>query len=178
MAKKGKEKQEKKPIKNYVILVLLFLAVIALTVYLCECYKVYNEEQKKIPVIRGTLTSEITEVDVEPFIVENPTTVLYMCTSSSEKCRNFEKDFKKLIKKYELQDSIIYLNLSNIEDQESFVEEFNDRHPYKKSKLTSNYPAIVYLDDGKVKNIIQGKDNEKLSITKVKSFIEINKIGE
>ena len=35
MAKKGKEKQEKKPIKNYVILVLLFLAVIALTVYLC-----------------------------------------------------------------------------------------------------------------------------------------------
>ena len=91
MAKKGKEKQEKKPIKNYVILVLLFLAVIALTVYLCECYKVYNEEQKKIPVIRGTLTSEITEVDVEPFIVENPTTVLYMCTSSSEKCRNFEQ---------------------------------------------------------------------------------------
>ena len=95
MAKRRKEKQEKKPIKNYVILVLLFLAVIALTVYLCECYKVYNEEQKKIPVIRGTLTSEITEVDVEPFIVENPTTVLYMCTSSSEKCRNFEIPWHK-----------------------------------------------------------------------------------
>ena len=30
MAKRRKEKQEKKPIKNYVILVLLFLAVIAL----------------------------------------------------------------------------------------------------------------------------------------------------
>ena len=176
--KKKEEKEEKNLLKNYIILVIILLLVVGITIYLCECYKVYNEEQKTIPVIRGTLVSEITEVDLEPFLIENPTTTMYLCTASNEKCRSFEKDFKKLINKYNLQESIIYLNLSNVEDLEGFVDEFNSKHEYKKAKLTTNYPAIIYFEDGKVKNILQGKKQDKLKISKVKNFIEINKIGE
>ena len=94
--KKKEEEQEKNLLKNYIILVVVLLLVVGLTVYLCECYKVYNEEQKTIPVIRGTLVSEITEVDLEPFLIENPNTVIYACTANSDKCRSFEKDFKNL----------------------------------------------------------------------------------
>ena len=178
MAKKKEKQENKKYLKNYVILIVIFLLVIALTVYLCECYKVYREEQKNIPVIRGTLVSEITDIELEPFIIENPSTVMYICTASNDKCRSFEKSFIKLVNKYNLQDTIVYLNLSNVEDQDAFVEEFNEKHPFKKGELTTNYPAIILFDEGKIKIILQGKNNDKLKISKVKDFIELNKIGE
>jgi len=89
-----KEQKRNIKLKNYVILVLLFLAGIGITLYLCELYRVYDEYQKQTPVIRDTL-SEITSEDLEHYILENPTTVIYMCTSSDMICRNYEKDLKK-----------------------------------------------------------------------------------
>ena len=176
--KKKQEEEQKNLLKNYIILIVILLLVVGLTIYLCECYKVYDKEQKTIPVIRGTLVSEITEVDLEPFLIENPSAIIYLCTASNDKCRSFEKDFKKLINKYNIQDTIIYLNLSNVKDQKKFVEEFNNNHEYKKGKLTTNYPAILLFDEGKLKMILQGKNGEKLKIQKVKDFIEINKVGD
>ncbi len=178
MRKKEKEQEElrKVPIKNYVILTIAFLVTFLIILYLCNWYQVYDEYQRKTPVINGTL-SELTSIEeLEHYIMENQTTVIYMCTASDDNCRNFEKEFKKLIEKKELQDSIIYLNLSNI-NQDEFVNSFNSNYQYK-VKLTSNYPAIVIFEDNKVTNILQGTKKQKLTIEKTKQFIEINKIGE
>ena len=76
-------------LKNYLILAAIFLAGIGLTFYLCNLYKVYDEYQKQTPVIRDTL-SEITADELEHYILENPTIVIYMCTSSDMVCRNYE----------------------------------------------------------------------------------------
>ena len=175
---KKQEQEQKRILKNYIILTFILILVVGLTIYLCECYKVYDKEQKTIPVIRGTLVSEITEVDLEPYLIENPSSVIYLCTASNEKCRSFEKDFKKIINKNNLQDTIVYLNLSNIEDQKEFVDDFNSKHECKKGKLTTNYPAILMFDEGKLKIILQGKNGEKLKMSKVNDFIDINKLGE
>ena len=175
---KKEEKEEKNLLKNYIILVVILLLVVGLTIYLCECFKVYKEEQKTIPVIRGTLISEITEVDLDPFLIENPSAIIYACTASDDKCRSFEKDFKKIIEKNSLQDSIVYLNLSGVQDQQVFVDDFNSKYGNKKNKLSTNYPAILLFDEGKLKLVIQGKDDKKLKLEKVNDFIEINKLGE
>lgn len=160
--------------KNYIIITLICLFTIGLTLYLCSCYKVYKESQKEIPVIRGTL-SEITKEDLNHYVTENQSTVIYMCTASDDKCRSFEKDFKKLIDKKELQDSVVYLNLTNV-DQEQFIKDFNNKYPYK-VKLTTNYPAFVAFEDAKVVNVLQEKD-KKLTISKTESFFELNQVGE
>ena len=46
---KDKEKEivKKRRIKNYAILIVLFLAAIGLTLYLCKWYNVYDEYQKQ-----------------------------------------------------------------------------------------------------------------------------------
>lgn len=170
-----KESKRKVDVKNYLILILLFAATIAVTLYLCKSYQVYDEYQKQTPVIRDTL-SEITSEDLHHYILENPTTVIYMCTSSDAVCRNYEKDLKKLVEAKNLQETIVYLNLSNI-DQDVFVEDFNETYQYK-VKLTTTYPAIVVFDEGKITNLLQGKEDEKLTIVKTKQFIELNQIGE
>ena len=170
------EKKQKNLIKNYIILILIFLTVILLVWYICKWYTVYTEFEKETPVIRGTLNYEISANDFDPFIMENPSSVIYMCTSKDEKCRSFEKEFKKFVIRKDLQNDIIYLNLSDT-DIDSFVENFNARYEYK-VKLTSGYPLLVEFTDGKVTGLIEGEKDEPLTMTKVKQFIEINKIGK
>lgn len=170
------EKEEKKNvIHNYIILAVIFVLSMGVVVYLCKLYNVYDEYQKETPVIRGTL-QEIVDDDLEHYVLDNPTSVIYMCTSSNETCRSFEKGLKKLLNKNNYSDQIIYLNLSNL-DQDEFVDNFNGRY-MRKAKLTTNYPAFVLFVDGKAVSILQGTESKPLTITKVKQFLELNDIGE
>ncbi len=169
-----KEKPTKKKYKNYILLVILFVAAICLTLYLCKWYNVYDEYQKQTPVIRDTLF-ELSNEELDHYIVDNPTAVVYMCTSSELKCRSFEKDFKKLINNKNLKDKIVYLNLSELDINE-FMNTFNNTYPNKK-KL-ENYPAIIIFEDGEITHILQENEKESLKIGKVKQFVEMYKIGE
>ncbi len=161
------------PKKNYIILVVLFVATVALVLYLCNLYRVYDKHQRDIPVIRGTLY-EIQPDELEHFVMENPSTVIYMCTAADEKCRDYEKDLKKLVVKEELQEDIIYVNLSNV-DQNDFVNQFNSKYPYKVS-LKKNYPALILFEDGKVQSILQADQDDSLSISETEQFIKLNHI--
>ncbi len=166
--------EKKGTLKNYLILAVVFLVTMALTLYFCKCYYVYHDSIKEIPVIRGTL-SEISREELDHYILENPNCNIYMCTASNLKCRSFEESFIKLIKKKNLQEDIVYLNLSDV-NQDEFIKTFNEKYPYK-IKLTTNYPAIVMFEENRVSNLLQENDKE-LTIIKTKQFIELNKIGE
>ena len=173
--KRKQEEIQKKSIKNYFILAILFLATIFITLYFCNWYNVYSEYAMETPIIRGTLFELIPD-EIDHYIQENPTTVLYLCTSKSLDCRNYESALKKVVEKKELQDSIVYVNLTDV-SLSRFTNFFNDSYPYKIS-LKNNYPAIVMFEEGKVRAILQGENKEKLTISKTKQFIELNKIGE
>ena len=169
-------KEEKKiPLKNYFILLMLFSLCIGLVLYFCRMYQVYDEEQKKVPVIQGRL-SEIYQEDLDHLILENPTMVIYMCTSNDSVCRDFEKSFIKLLKKNDYSNEIIYLNLTG-QDVDSFIDSFNERYSYK-TKLTNNYPSFVLFEDGEVQGILQGNEKKSITISKVRQFLELNHIGE
>ena len=170
-----KDRDSKKPFKNYIILIILFAVSCCITLYLCECYNVYNEYKKQTPVIRGTL-SEIGYNDLDHYVVDIPSVIIYACTASNDKCRTFEKDFKTYVNKNDLNDTIVYLNLSDV-DQEQFVNEFNDKYNYR-IKLTGNYPAFISFKDGRVDSILQSDAKKNLTISKVDSFLEINMYEE
>ena len=168
-------KKENKELHNYIIVILTFLLCIGIVLYVCRIYEIKEAEKRKIPVIRGSVL-EIYKDDLKHYVMDNPTSLVYMCTANSDTCRTFEKSLKKLLQKEDYDDEIVYLNLTDL-DQEAFVEEFNQEFPYK-TKLTLNYPAFVLFEEGKVKNILQGTLNKNLTITKVKTFLELNEIGD
>ena len=167
--------KDKKRFKNYIILIVIFILCWGLTLYLCEWYKVYNDYEKQTPVIRGTL-SEITYEDLDHYVVDVPSVIVYICTSYDDNCRNFEKNFKKYVKKNDLNDSIVYLNITNI-DRQQFINDFNNKYNYK-GKLTGNYPAFVSFKDGKINSVLQATDNKNLSLSKVDSFLDLNNYEE
>lgn len=172
---KKQEPERKIGIKNYLILVLIFTISIVITFYLCNVYNVYEESKRQIPVIRGTL-SEITSEELEHYISENPTIMMYICTASNETCRKYEKSLKKYVVRDELQEVIVYLNLTEAEVV-SFTENFNSKYTTS-LKLKETYPALIIFEEGKVTHLLQGKENEKLTITKTKQFMELHRIGE
>ena len=142
---KGKEKMEepqKNYVKNYVLLSILFVSCIFLTLYFCKWYEVYKEYEREIPVIRGSL-SEITPEELEHYVIDNASAIIYMCMANDDECRTFEKEFKKYIQKNGITDEVIYLNLTGI-DQEQFLNDFNQTYQFK-IKLNGKYPAFVVL---------------------------------
>lgn len=172
------EKQEnirKVGVKNYLILSLIFIAATILTIYLCNVYNVYQEDKLQIPVIRGTL-SEITSEELDPYISENPTIMMYICTPSNDTCRKYEKSLKKYVVKEELQEQMVYLNISS-EESENFAGSFNEKYTTS-LKLKDRYPALLIFEEGKVTHLLQAKEKEKLTITKTKQFMELHSIGE
>lgn len=175
--KKIEVEQETVPSKihNYFMVILLFLVFMGIVLYMCQVYKVSEEERKKVPIISGALM-EIYRDDLEHYVLDNPTTVIYMCTANDDTCRSFERDFKKLLKKNDYNNEIIYLNLTDV-DQEKFVKEFNETYHYK-IQLTTDYPAFVLFEDGSIDSVLQGNEKKPLTITKVKQFLELSHIGE
>ena len=166
--------KEKNFFKNYVILIIVFILFGCFVWYLCRCYNVYNDYKKEIPVIRGTL-SEIGYEDLDHYVVDVPNSVIYICISSDDNCRSFEKKLKKYVNYSEMNDKIVYLNLNGI-DKDDFVNDFNDKYVFK-TKLKNGFPAFVIFRDGKINGILQSK-NEELKITKVDNFLELNDINE
>ena len=75
-----------------------------------------------------------------------------------------------------MENYIVYVNLTNV-NQVKFVKEFNNNYEYK-TKLTPNYPALIYFNDGKISDMIEGTSSNKLTLSKAKDFIEKNKIGD
>ena len=51
-----KDALPKKKVKNYFILILIFVLGIGITLYLSRLYHVYDEYQKQTPVIRGVVS--------------------------------------------------------------------------------------------------------------------------
>ena len=163
--------KKKSIVKNYIILIVLFILSFAFTLYLCKWYNVYKEYKNEIPVIRGVL-SEISYDELDHYIIDNSNIMLYICTSNSDNCRGFEKKLKKYVNLKELSDKIVYLNITNV-DQEVFLTDFNTKYNLK-NKLTSNYPAFILFRDGKYVSLLQDNSKKTLTISKLDNFIELN----
>lgn len=178
--KKIKEKidldeHQKNYLKNYIILIAIFCCCVFLTLYFCKWYEVYQEYEREIPVIRGSLV-EINPDDLEHYVADTPSTIIYLCTANDDECRIFEKDFKKLINRKGITDEIVYLNLTGV-DNSKFVSEFNEKYKYK-MKLNGKYPAFVLFQDGKIASVLQGSKTKKITISKLQNFLELNLIVE
>lgn len=173
--KKDNVVAEKNFIKNYAILAAIFIVCFGLTIYVCKWYEVYKEYQKEIPIIRGTL-QEIHSDELEHYLVDNPNAIVYMCTSYSDVCREYEKKLKRFITKNDVTDKIVYLNLTN-ENLEAFVEKFNTKYPYR-NKLKGYCPTYVVFSDGVIENILQGTAHAPLTISKTQNFLELYLIEE
>jgi len=164
-----KEELRKVPLKNYIIVVIIFVLSISLAVFLRDWYMSYQDYEKTIPVLDGII-SEVRYNEIHNYIGDNQSVILYIGVADDEDCREFEYDLKKVIEKRHLKNKIVYFNISDVEDKELLLTEFNDK--YSINNRISAYPAIVLIEDGKVINFISKTASDNLSISDVEKLLD------
>jgi hypothetical protein len=126
---KDKENERFIPMKNYLIAIGLVVAAVLLTLYGFAWYNVLKEGRvsQSYLVKEKVISSEIQSLEeVDAVFAEVPDEYfVYVSYTGSEEIYNMEKDLKKVINKYELNDQFYYLNLTTIKDKENYIDDLN-----------------------------------------------------
>ena len=93
-----KKKELNKEISNYVKVFFVFLAVIVLVLFLRKWYLNSQELELNIPVLDGVVTHQIESNEIYNFVLDNDTSLIYMCVANDSGCRKLEKSMKKVIR--------------------------------------------------------------------------------
>ena len=99
-----------KPLKNYLIYVVLIIITVILTLLFSKSYLKENGQKS----ILYDYVSEIKTDDFEQFMTENPDIIIYISDIENDNNIAFEKKFKKKIESLNIKDSIVFINRKNI----------------------------------------------------------------
>ena len=164
-------KSKKKQKKNYIILTFIYAVVIVLVLYLASWYNTYVEYREEIPVLQNII-SEINPDEVDHYLMENPSPILYICSASDSDCREFEKSIKSYLQENAYQD-LTYVNLEDINDKTAYITELLDK--YNGSNFVINrIPCLIKFTDGKVTSIEDGLNGALLTKDEALNFIDAN----
>ena len=168
------------PIKNYIMAVVIVVAAVLLTMYGFSWYNVLREGRvsQSYLVKSKVISNEITSLrEVNAIFAEVPEEYfIYISYTGSEEIYNIEKQLKKVINEYELNDKIYYLNVTSIKDEQDYLDQINKS--LKLEDEITQVPTIVYIKDGKVVDIIKRNDDNMMSVGDFQKLLDIYYVAE
>ena len=150
MAKKEIEKKRKIPRKNYLLAIILIVATVAITTYIFQLYNLSQENKlsKSYLITSNAILHEIKSITELPeALSEAPSEYfLYISYTKDKDIYNLERDLVSIIKEYDFKDEFYYLNVTDIKDQNDYINQINTALNLN-VKITS-VPTIIYIKDG------------------------------
>lgn len=160
------------PVKNYVKLALIFIVTLIVVFYANTWYKTYKIDRLNTPYIKDKINA-INYEELNTYLVENPNLIIYIGKSDDQNCYDFEKDLYKVLKKNNLIEESIFLDLSS-NYNDTILKEIQKK--YYDNNLTiemSNVPVLLIMQDGKIKDIlISSGEDDKITSDKIVQFLE------
>lgn len=160
-------KERKIPRKNYVIYGIIVVVTLALVFYVNEWYKAYKQHELENSYI-AEYVKEVNYNEFKNYVLENTNLIVYIGEKNSEKCVNFEKKLYKVIKEYNLEDDVVFLNVTDIND---LTQIFNT---YKINTINSalNIPSIAILTNSKFNDLLNSDDNNEIRTDEIVQLLE------
>ena len=146
------------PLKNYFILGIILVSSIFIVLYI---NKLYLSTKNNDNILNGFI-KEIKTQEIDNYIIENPNFIIYLGYKNNDN-KSFEKKFKKLVTKYDLQKDIVFIDISQFND-----ETFNKFCKKYADKLLEKDSSLIIVDNQKVIDV--------LDITKGNNDIELVKM--
>lgn len=146
------------PLKNYFILGIILVSSIFIVLYI---NKLYLSTKNNDNILNGFI-KEIKTQEVDNYIIENPNFIIYLGYKNNDN-KSFEKKFKKLVTKYDLQKDIVFIDINQFND-----ETFNKFCKKYADKLLKKDSSLIIVDNQKVIDV--------LDITKGNNDIELVKM--
>lgn len=151
--------KKKIPTKNYICLTLIIICTIAITYYLYLWLVAYKELDTQ-SILEQHL-QVINYNDINNYVIENNDSFLYI-TNKNKDYSKFENDLYNLIKKYNLFQDVLYLDISdNIKNGTFTINNFTFKQ----------YPIFLLYDDGNITSIYDIKANS-FDTEKIEMYLE------
>ena len=151
------------PTKNYVILGIVLVVSFLFIYYLYLWFDSYNETKLNMPIMNKYM-EVINYNELDNYLVENPNTIIYVSVLENSEIREFEKKFKSLYKRHEIDKEILYMDITN--------EKKINASKYTLGGISiKDVPVIMVFDNGVLKSIYGIKDNN-YDIDNLKMFID------
>lgn len=165
------EKTRYIPIKNYILMILMFIAVVLITVYIFKWYQIKKDDKisKSYLVENNLVTNQTNSIEeLKNVLADNPSKfILYISYKGSSKIYNLEKSYKDIFKKYDLSEIFYLFDITDIKNEnknyKNLINNYLDIN-------VNGYPVIIYYEDGQIssyKKISSSRDLEKF-IKKIK----------
>lgn len=153
------------PIKNYVLMVLMCIAVILITLYLFKWNQVKKEEKisQSYLVENKLVNNQTSSIDeLKNVLTENSSRLLlYISYRNSSKIYNIEKNYTDIFKNYNISDIFYLFDITDIKENN---KNYNNLINNYLDINVNGYPVIIYYEDGQIssyKKIDSAKDLEK-----------------
>lgn len=169
--KKKEETERKVPFKNYLILIFVCLLTIAAFASGSVIYKKYEKRKLEVSVLKGVVP-ELSVDTLDNYVVENDRFFLYIGSTGDAASYTVERDLLDYMKTKDIKNDLVMMNAKNIPDFNKFASDFNSKFSqYNYAKLNA-YPAFIIMRDGKIVNLVQKKDDARLSINDIDKLLE------
>lgn len=128
----------KEKTKNYI----LYVAGCLLTLFILFIALKINDNRKYSMSSISNVNSYLSEIkydEISTYLIENPNKIIYVSNSSNKESSDFEKKLIPIIKKYNLEDEIIYININNQNIADLYYQ---------------NAPELIFYKNGAVSDMI------------------------
>ena len=139
------KKEKEIPLKNYILLSIVLILTIVVVIYFFLWKNTYEKSKLQTPILDDYLLV-INYNELNNYLVENKDAIIYVSKLNDESIRLFENKFKNIINKNNLNNKILYLDLTEELKENNIVKEINKKY----GKEMTEVPTIVIIKDGKI----------------------------
>ncbi len=169
------------PIKNYVVVVLVIIGIIALVLYGFSWHKVIQENRVSTSYLikSKVISNEMQSIEeLKDVFSEAPSDYyLYISYTGSQEIYDMEKELTALINEYKIGEQFYYLNVTDVKNEKDYINKINEALGLKDKKVI-NVPTIIYFKDGKAVDIIKKDGNNIMNIGDFQKLLDVNKVDK
>ena len=137
------KKEKEIPLKNYILLSIVLILTIVVVIYFFLWKNTYEKSKLQTPILDDYLLV-INYNELNNYLVENKDAIIYVSKLNDESIRLFENKFKNIINKNNLNNKILYLDLTEELKENNIVKEINKKY----GKEMTEAPTKVIIKDG------------------------------
>lgn len=160
------KKEKEIPLKNYILLSIVLILTIVVVIYFFLWKNTYEKSKLQTPILDDYLLV-INYNELNNYLVENKDAIIYVSKLNDESIRLFENKFKNIINKNNLNNKILYLDLTEELKENNIVKEINKKY----GKEMTEVSTIVIIKDGKISSSYNIKEN-KYNIKLLEKYLE------
>ena len=160
-------KERRIPRKNYIIYGIIVVVTLTLVFYANEWYKAYKQNELENSYI-AEYVKEVNYPEFQNYVLENSDLIVYIGEKNSEKCVSFEKELHKVIKEYNLEDEVIFLNVSDVNN----LNVITDTYRISSLNTSLSIPSVAILKNSKFYDILNSNDDNELRSDEIIQLLE------